>query len=183
MTRKVRILCVALAALALAPVVYVWSVSAQEGGEPTDEQRDERTARFEERRRKVLKNRVGLDDEKAKKVEGIFGRMQEERRRLQDEAAATRKELRALLESDSNDQKAYDEALTKLEQTHKALGDLRYKYFDETKTILTPKERAKLLKVLQQVKKAMRAERGKNRQKEKQKNNRKKRRGKGKSDD
>jgi Spy/CpxP family protein refolding chaperone len=141
-----------LACALITPIV----VAAHEGeGAPADE-RDERTKRFEERRRRVLRERVGLTDDKAERVEAVFARMQAERRRLQSEAKSARQELRTLLDSDSEDQKAYGEALARLERAHKALAEVRYKYFAEVKTILTPKEQAKLLKALNQVKKAMR---------------------------
>jgi len=116
--------------------------------------------RFEKLRDKVLKEKIGLSDAKAKQVVTIFQKYRAERRKTQGELRKARQTLRKLLEDDSNDQTAYDAALTKLHQSAKKIDQLRDQQFADLKAVLTPKEQAKTLRALQKVKRLMSQRRG-----------------------
>ncbi len=146
----------ALAGLLLAAVVAVPLVASARHGEgrrgPPSEQEHERFhGKMKERMGKVLRERVGLDDARAKQVEAIFERRRTQGRALHEQLRTHRDALRKLLEADSNDQAAYQRALDGIEAAHKALRAHREQGIAEARRVLTPKEQAKLLRAMHQM--------------------------------
>jgi len=104
--------------------------------------------KFAERRRKLLKNKVGLSDDKVQKVEAISKRYRLLRKKNGEQIREGRAALKKLFAADSNDQPAYARALKKIRDAHRGMMQLRDKQFDEMQKVLTPKEQAKLLRAI-----------------------------------
>jgi Spy/CpxP family protein refolding chaperone len=111
--------------------------------------------RFEKLRDRVLKDKVGLSEAKAKQVVTIFQKYRAERQKTQGEMQQARTALRKLLGDDSDDQQAYDTALTKLHRSAKKLDQLRDQQLTEVRAALSPKEQAKLLRAMQKVRRLL----------------------------
>ncbi len=109
---------------------------------------------------KALRNKLGLSEAKAKKVEGILKQHRAAQQKIKGRLRTARQDLGKLFRSDSNDQKAWKAALDKMEKGHKALAQGRDKQFAALKKVLTPKEQAKLLRGLNQLQRRMKARRG-----------------------
>ncbi len=101
--------------------------------------------RFKESRAKLLREKVGLTEETAAKVEMIMDESHTKRRALRDDMDAQMKVLEELLEADSNDQKAYLAAITEVQRIQQELNGLREAEIDSIAQILTPKEQAKMI--------------------------------------
>jgi len=89
-----------------------------------------------------------LSEAKAEKVEAIVKKYRKEQRTLSKDMREARRELRELFRNDSDDQQAYQKALSKLNAANKKLQTLRDKQFAELSQSLTPKEQARLLAAL-----------------------------------
>ncbi len=109
---------------------------------------------------KALRNKLGLSEDKAKKVESILKKQRASQQKIRGQLRTARQDLGKLFRSDSNDQNAWRSALDKMEKSHKALAQGRDKQFAALKKVLTPKEQAKLLRGLNQLQKRMKARRG-----------------------
>lgn len=143
----------ALAGLLLAAVVAVPLVASARHGEgrrgpPTEQERERFHGKMKQRMAKVLRERVGLDEARAKQVEAIFERRRQQGRALHEQLRTHREALRKLLEADSSDQAAYQRALDGLQAAHKALRAHREQGIAEARRVLTPKEQAKLLRAM-----------------------------------
>jgi len=99
-------------------------------------------------RAKILRNRVGLDEARATKVEAILDRFAPERRKAAEDIRAAKNGLQQLLQSGSEDQKAYSRALDKLRAGNKALQAVSDKEVSAVNAELKPKEQALLLRSL-----------------------------------
>ena len=104
--------------------------------------------RAERMRSRVLRERVGLTDEKARKVEAILDKYAPERKRIGAALRDSRQKLHALVVLNSEDQTAYRAALESLRTNRKALADLMDRAFSEISKELTAKEQAKLFLAL-----------------------------------
>jgi hypothetical protein len=100
-------------------------------------------------RSRVLREKVGLSDEKASKVEAILDRYAPERRRIGLKIRDGRQKLKALLVLNSEDQVAYKSALDEVRTNRQALQGLMERAFNDIATQLTPKEQARLFLALQ----------------------------------
>ncbi len=127
---------------------------------PNKQQRAKQMKRAEKMVGKALRNKLGLSDAKATKVEAILKQHRASQQKIQAEIRKARQALRKLFQTDSNDQKAWGAALDEMEKGHKALAKGRDKQFAALKKVLTPKEQAKLLRGLNQLQKRMKAKRG-----------------------
>ena len=143
-------------ALALSLTAPALAQPAPEGPKPPAAARQ----RFEKLRDKVLKDKIGLSDAKAKQVVTILQKYRAEQQKTRGEMREARQQLRKLLQDDSNDQAAYDSALTKLQQSATKIDQLRNQQFADLRTVLTPKEQAKTLRALQKVKRLLSQRRG-----------------------
>jgi Spy/CpxP family protein refolding chaperone len=115
-------------------------------------------------RDKVLRERVGLDEAKAAHVEKVIIDYQQKQRVIRKDIRDSRQRLRELFKSDSDDQAAYKEALTKFRKAHADLAQLRELEFAALDAKLTPKEQAKLLGTLVQVRRHLNRQRANARQ-------------------
>ena len=98
-----------------------------------------------ERRARMLKTRVGLNDATAKNVVSIMAKYDAQRRAFRKNLRDHHEKLVALVESDSNDQAAYRRELLALKQGRIAMMRLRDLQIAEIQRVLTPKQQAKLL--------------------------------------
>jgi Spy/CpxP family protein refolding chaperone len=103
-------------------------------------------------RSRVLREKVGLTDDKASKVEAILDRYAPERRRIALKIRDGRQKLKALLVLNSEDQAAYKGALEEVRTNRTALQALMERAFNDIATQLTPKEQARLFLALQDLK-------------------------------
>lgn len=112
--------------------------------------------RMKEMRGKLLRKRLGLSDDKAKKVEQTFDQYSASRHAAHQQLREARSQLRDLLKADSNDQAAYQKTVDALHQAHNTLHSLRNKEFEALKADLTPKQQAQLLRALHRMQRHMR---------------------------
>jgi Spy/CpxP family protein refolding chaperone len=103
-------------------------------------------------RSRVLREKVGLTDEKASKVDAILDRYAPERRRISLKIRDGRQKLKALLVLNSEDQAAYKGALEEVRTNRTALQGLMERAFNDIAAQLTPKEQARLFLALQDLK-------------------------------
>ena len=144
------IMCVAALALCFTSPGY---------SQPSWKNADSFRKRFKKKRGKLLRKRLGFDDEKSKKVEAILENHAKEHQRFGQKIRAARRDLRKLLREDSNDQKAYQKALDEMQSAAANLQRLRREQFEKLKKILSPKEQAKLLRILNRVHRKLRERR------------------------
>lgn len=146
--------------IALAAALWLASpvAEAQEPDERPAAQQGEKRERIKKLRDKVLRGKVGLDGDKAHKVEKILRQHRDKQRVIKKEIREAKDRLRALLKEDSGDDGAFDEALAKLRAAHKSLALQRDADFEELRKVLTAKEQAKLLRALLQLRQHLRAQ-------------------------
>jgi Spy/CpxP family protein refolding chaperone len=104
--------------------------------------------KLRERRARVLREGVGLDEKTAQAAEKILDKHQAERERHEATQREEKKRLRALLDLDQNDQAAYTRSLRNLLDIQQKLAKLRQQEFDELGKVLTPKQQAKLARAI-----------------------------------
>jgi Spy/CpxP family protein refolding chaperone len=102
-------------------------------------------------RSRVLRDKVGLSDEKARKVEAILDKYRPEQKKVTQGLREARKKLEALITLNSDDQAAYQSVLQQLRTNQKARADLMDRAFTEISKDLTPKEQGRLFVALQEV--------------------------------
>ena len=107
-------------------------------------------------RAKILRKRVGLNEERALKVEAIFERYTPERRRIEGSIREATKTLRELLYANSEDQQAYGRALEQLRAGQKALQSVRDRQDEAMRQVLKPREQALLLRSLENLRRRAR---------------------------
>ena len=123
-------------------------------------QTPERMERFKAKRGELLRQKVGLAEAQAVKVEAIMDRYQVERQDLRVQARDAKQAIKTLLAEDSNDQRAYQNELDVLQAVRKSMHELHDAEIAELRAFLTPKESTKLLVMMEQVHKRMRGMRG-----------------------
>jgi len=153
MKKALTLVGIALAALFLAMPLHAQPAGG--GGEPSPAKMEQRLKQV---RARVLRERVGLSEKKALKVEAIFERFAPEAKRIEKRMRKANARLRYLFEIDSNDQKAYKMALDKQRRAHKAMVKLREREFKALQKVLKPKQQAKLLMALKELQKKVRRE-------------------------
>jgi len=104
-----------------------------------------------EMRGRMLRDRVGLSDDKARRVEAVLEKYGPERKRVHSALRDAKEKLRSLVAGKSDDQAAYRAALDQLRSSRKALLDLMERAFGEVSKELTPKEQAKLFLALDEL--------------------------------
>ncbi len=109
---------------------------------------------------RVLRQKVGLSEARAKKVGKIMKQFAPARRELRQKSRKIDQQLRQLLKADSNDDGAYKNALAELQAIRKELQALRDKELKALSKELTSKEQAKLMLALKQMKRRPGARRG-----------------------
>lgn len=119
-------------------------------------ERAEMDQRMLKARGRLLREKVGLSEEKARKVEAVLDKYAPERKRLVASMRDARQKLRALVTLNSEDQAAYRTNLEQLRTSRKALMDLMDKAFNEVAKDLTPKEQTRLFLALDKLRGAVR---------------------------
>ena len=107
--------------------------------------------RLDRLRERVLRNKVGLSDDKIDQVVALYDGQAEERQEIQKTIRQSRRAIGKLFRADSDDQAAYQQHLTTLREANDNLAGLRAKQLKELEAILTPKEQAKLLRAMEMV--------------------------------
>ena len=111
--------------------------------------------RFKKMMSKALREDVGLDEQTARTVEKVHERQHSKRKALHKKMHQSKRALRALIQSDSNDQKAYSVAVDGLLKTRAALQRLREQDFAKVRRLLTPKQQGRLLFTMHKKKRQM----------------------------
>jgi len=137
--------------LSLAFVGVAFAQPRPRSGRPNEFDREESSRQFKKIRAKVLREKVGLSEEKAALVEAVLDAHDADRHELREKMRENSEGLRTLLKEDSNDQDAYTALLDEVLTTRQALQDLRGQELDEIREILTPKEQAKLVLALRKM--------------------------------
>jgi septal ring factor EnvC (AmiA/AmiB activator) len=134
------------------------AVSAQAIAQPIGVQakRAEVEARLKKWRAAILRKEVGLDEKKAGDIEHTLDKFQAEREKAQKELRQQQKILRALFDLDSSDQSAYGKSLQIVRESTAKLQALRLAEFDELGKQLSPKQEAKLLRLMRQMEQKLR---------------------------
>ena len=117
--------------------------------------------RFKAKMAKVLRQDVGLDEGTALKVEQIHKGQHDQRKAAHKKMFQAKRALRTLINSDSNDQRAYEDAVAGLLQARATMHKLREQGFAEVRKILTPKQQGKLMFAMHKVKRMMHRGKGK----------------------
>ena len=113
----------------------------------------------------VLRKRVGLSDEVAEKVEQTHQKFSQERRSLHRRMWQSKRALKLLLKSGSNDEKAFSVAVQRLLDGRREMEQLRRRKFEAIRKHLTSKEQAKLLMAMQRMRRRMHKKMRKHRRK------------------
>mgnify|MGYP007107012018 CR=1 FL=1 len=135
-------------ALLVGMVLVGGQAEARPGDRHGPKSEAEREAAHEKIRKiwaKTLRKRVGLSEAVARKVEKTQERFSQERRSLRRGMGQSKRALRMLLKSGSEDEKAFSLAVQRLLDGRRALEQLRRRQFEAMRQHLTSKEQAKLL--------------------------------------
>jgi Spy/CpxP family protein refolding chaperone len=97
--------------------------------------------------------REGIDDARAKRVVGVMKKYRTEAAPAREEMQKHRASLRTLLRSDSKDDAAYTTAIDGIEAQKRKLDDIQTRRVKEIRSILTPTEQAKVLRLMHKGKK------------------------------
>ncbi len=151
MLRRARCLQIGIIALFLCG-----STAAFAQANPAQAKRAEIEARLKKWRGTILRRDVGLDEKKASDIERTLDKYQAEREKVQKELRQQQKTMRALFDLDSADQPAYARALQIVREDTAKMQSLRLQEFDELGKQLTPKQEAKLLKLMRQMEQKLR---------------------------
>ncbi|MFP6684613.1 MAG: periplasmic heavy metal sensor [Polyangiaceae bacterium] len=125
------------------------------GPENRGARHEDRRKRFAKKRARLLRERIGLDEASAKKVEALFKQFGEQRQSARKSVRVGRDALNKLLRENSDDQAAYRAAIDKLRIAHDAMHSLRNTEWAALAKVLTPKQQATLLRALGKMQKRM----------------------------
>jgi len=135
----------------LLSVLLCVSTAVHAQSNPAQAKRAEVEARLKKWRGTMLRRDIGLEDKKATEVERTLDKYQAEREKVQKELRQQQKTMRALFDLDSADQAAYAKALQLVRENTAKMQSLRLQEFDELGKQLTPKQEAKLLRLMRQM--------------------------------
>ncbi len=140
--------------LALSLLIAEAAVAQHRGhrGEVTPE----RMEKFKEKRGKLLREKVGLEEAEAVQVEAVMDRYRTERQELMEQVRDAKKVLKTLLDEDSEDQLAYQSQLDVLLAVRASMHEMHNAEITELRELLTPKKATKLLALMERVHKRMR---------------------------
>jgi septal ring factor EnvC (AmiA/AmiB activator) len=137
-------------------LAFALSSPAFAQGNAQQAKRAEVEARLKKWRGTILRKDVGLDEKKASDIERTLDKFQAEREQVQKDLRQQQKTLRALFDLDSNDQGAYGKSLQIVRENTTKLQALRLQEFDELGKQLSPKQEAKLLRLMRQMEQKLR---------------------------
>lgn len=139
-----------LVPLALSVTAPAWADPPPSGPSP-DHSGGRFREKMQEMRSHMLRERVGLTEEKAKRVEAILDKYAPERKRAHEALRAAREDLRALVDSKSEDENLYRKMLADVRTKRKAMQDLMDRAFNDVAKELTSKEQARLFLSLEEM--------------------------------
>lgn len=113
-------------------------------------------ARMKRARGRLLREHVGLDDQKARAVEEVLTRSEAARRRHREELRRAERTLDDLLASDSSDEAAYRRAIREGRVAARRLHEVRERELDELGRLLTPRQQARWHQAERRVRERMR---------------------------
>jgi len=152
--------------LTIAVIFFGFLISVPSSGlarGPADEGQGpspERMERHREMRGRLLREKVGLSDEKVVQVQAILDDFRSKQRALKGEMRVQKESIRALLEADSEDQAAYRDALDSIQSIGKQMSALKEGRFEGLGEVLTPKEQAQVMGAIHRARRHMRRARG-----------------------
>ncbi|MCO4761889.1 MAG: periplasmic heavy metal sensor [Myxococcales bacterium] len=139
----------AIAAVALTAVPLLASAGPGDGAHPhkrfTKEQRAKFRAKMKARFGELLRDKMQLTEDKAQRVEKLMTAFRQKKRPLRKEMKQSHRALRVLLKEDSNDQRAYAQALNTIVKTRAKLKKLHKAQVSAIKQLLNPKQQAQLM--------------------------------------
>jgi len=116
----------------------------------------ERLEKFKEKRGELLREKGGLSEAEAVRVEAVMDRYQAERHELRKQMQEAKQALKTLLDEDSEDQLDYKNNLDILVAVRMSMHELHNAEVAELRKLLTPKQGTKLLAIMERVHKRMR---------------------------
>lgn len=115
-----------------------------------------RVTRIRNKRARLLRTRLGLEENRARKVEALFDAHASDKKKTRRAIRAARRKVHALLRDDSDDQAAYRAALDALLSANADLQRLQSEHLTQLRATLTPKEQARLLQMMQRARRHIR---------------------------
>jgi Spy/CpxP family protein refolding chaperone len=101
--------------------------------------------RMKQARSRLLQKRVGLEGATLEKVEQVLSTFDAKRRQLHKQKKDVRKSVRALLESDSDEQAQYESTIQTMRELHSQTSKLREAQMKAIAPHLTPKQQVKFM--------------------------------------
>ncbi len=123
---------------------------------PKDGRRAKIEARMQEIVQRLLKDDVGLDDAKAKKVGALLVQNRADQSKIRAEMKKSRQAVKELVDQGSDDDKAYAKALAAMRKAQADQHKLTDQHFQKLSRELTPKQQAKLFVALHKLKRKLR---------------------------
>ena len=144
--------------VALVAPAAAWANGPGDGSgnkEARKERRAKFVAKMKAHRGKMLREKLGLNEERAKQVEVVMERFHGQRRALHQQMEVHHKALRKLLKADSNDQQAYKKAVDGMIAGRDKMQQLKREQIGQLRKLLTPKEQAKAMLLMHRMKRRM----------------------------
>ena len=116
--------------------------------------------RMTELRGRLLRKRVGLDEDKVARVEALLEQGDAERKALHKAMRQSRRALRELVQRDSTDEAAFEAAVTGMLKARNRMHTLRHEELSKLRRVLSAKEMGKLVLALGKLRKRMEQKRG-----------------------
>jgi Spy/CpxP family protein refolding chaperone len=101
--------------------------------------------RFQKMQGRLLREKVGLTEDEAAKVEAVFAKGRDAHKKVRTQMGEAQKALHELLKADSNDMAAYTKAINAMESSKAEMEKLMDSHKAEISKILNPKQQAKLM--------------------------------------
>lgn len=157
--RHTRIAFVGAAWLVVVAMLVPAMAMAEPGQGRSDVDRKAKRAKFmakmKQHRGRMLREKVGLSEAKAQKLERIMDGFHQKRRALHQQMRSNHKALRQLLKADSNDQQAYKKSVDGLIDARDRMQKLKRQQIRAMRKHLTPKQQAKAMMALHRMKRKM----------------------------
>ena len=126
--------------IGLIPAGNTWAKS--NGMKPTHRHAQAVAKEVIELRGRLLREMVGLSNERAEEAENVLKSFDDEHQKYTAMLDASKRQVHALLEVDSNDSDAYTMAVESMRRAHQRLHELRDRQFRAMQELLAPKEQA-----------------------------------------
>ncbi len=148
-----------VAIVVLGFVVPATVLANPKGGEGRRQMRKQHRAMFKAKmkkvRAKVLRERVGLSEKRAVRLEQTLDGFNKQRWLIKKEMHRNHKKLRQLLLDDSNDQRAYKQSIDALAVGRAKIDVLKGEQMSALRKQLNPKEQAKAMMALHRMRRRM----------------------------